>query len=396
MREQFAPVKTGWTTVAFGDVVRKVSDKVDPRESGLHRYVAGEHLDTDDLRIRRWGHIGNDYLGPAFHMRFKPGQVLYGSRRTYLRKVALAEFEGITANTTYVLETKDPETLLPELLPFIMQTEAFHEHSVSRSKGSVNPYINFSDIACFEFMLPPVQEQADLVELLAAARAHTDALIAHVDASRTVVHSAVDDVFGRSTRGDGDETARLKSLSTKIVDGVHHTPAYVESGVPFLTVENLTRGSSIDFSDTRFISEKDHREFIRRAHPEKGDVLISKDGTLGVPRVVDTDREFSVFVSVALVKPKADLLDPWFLRFYFESSLFKRHIASRASGSALKHIHLVDLRESPVPRMTIDDQKKAAEKLSSVHRGQSVAESRVTQARDFYKRVLTATMEGTE
>src|SRR6056297_2991352 len=114
MLEQVISNKAGWTRVAFGDVVRKVSDKVDPWESGLERYVAGDHMDTDDLRIRRWGLIGDDYLGPAFHMRFKPGHVLYGSRRTYLRKVALADFEGITANTTYVLETKDPKVLMPE------------------------------------------------------------------------------------------------------------------------------------------------------------------------------------------------------------------------------------------------------------------------------------------
>src|SRR6266850_6402967 len=95
-----------WTRVAFGDVVRLVRDRVDPGHTDLQRYVAGEHMDTDDPRIRRWGLIGDGYLGPAFHMRFKPGHVLYGSRRTYLRKVALADFEGITANTTFVLEPK--------------------------------------------------------------------------------------------------------------------------------------------------------------------------------------------------------------------------------------------------------------------------------------------------
>ena len=63
----------------------------------------------------------------------------YGSRRTYLRKVALADFEGITANTTFVLRTKDPAQLLPELLPFLMQTEAFHSYSIKHSKGSVTP-----------------------------------------------------------------------------------------------------------------------------------------------------------------------------------------------------------------------------------------------------------------
>lgn len=133
-------------TVKFGDVVRQVKDKVDPQTAGLERFVAGEHMDTDNLHIRRWGDVGAGYLGPAFHMRFKPGQVLYGSRRTYLRKVAIAEFEGITANTTYVIESKDPEVLLPDFLPFIMQTDSFNEHSIKQSKGSVNPYINFSDV----------------------------------------------------------------------------------------------------------------------------------------------------------------------------------------------------------------------------------------------------------
>jgi len=160
-----------WTRVALGDVVRQVKDRVDPEQSGLERYIAGEHMDTDDLRLRRWGEIGDGYLGPAFHMRFKPGHVLYGSRRTYLRKVAVADFEGITANTTYVLEPKDPNVLLPGLLPFIMQTEAFNQHSVRESKGSVNPYVNFSDLAWYEFALPPIEEQRRIVALCRAANA---------------------------------------------------------------------------------------------------------------------------------------------------------------------------------------------------------------------------------
>ena len=124
-------LKPGWTRVAFGDVVRQVKDRVDPETSGLERYVAGEHMDTEAPRIRRWGTVGDGYLGPAFHMRFRPGQVLYGSRRTYLRKVVVADFEGITANTTFVLETKNPDILLPELLPFVMQQESFHDHSIA-------------------------------------------------------------------------------------------------------------------------------------------------------------------------------------------------------------------------------------------------------------------------
>src|SRR5436309_3100646 len=134
-------LKRGWRIVRFGDVVRNVQVNVNPEESGLERYVAGEHMETDNLHIKRWGTIGDGYLGPAFHQKFVKGQVLYGSRRTYLRKVAVAEFDGICANTTFVLESNEDE-LLQDLLPFIMQTEAFTQHSIDQSKGSVNPYIN--------------------------------------------------------------------------------------------------------------------------------------------------------------------------------------------------------------------------------------------------------------
>ncbi len=155
-------------------------------------------MDTDDLRLRRWGTVGDGYLGPAFHARFRPGQVLYGSRRTYLRKVTVAEFEGVTANTTFVIETKDPNLLLPALLPFVMQTEAFHEHSIKKSKGSVNPYVNFSDIAAYEFALPPLDEQHRIAATLRECDRATQALHALVEAMRVAQASVFDTLLANS------------------------------------------------------------------------------------------------------------------------------------------------------------------------------------------------------
>jgi restriction endonuclease S subunit len=87
--------------------------------------------------------------------------------------VAVAEFDGICANTTFVLEPKGDE-LLPELLPFVMQTDSFNTHAVKQSRGSVNPYVNFRDIAWYEFSLPPRKEQRRIAEILwAADEAHT-------------------------------------------------------------------------------------------------------------------------------------------------------------------------------------------------------------------------------
>lgn len=169
--------RSDWELVSFGDVAKKQNTSVDRENTDLTRYVAGEHMGSEDLHIRQWGEIGEDYLGPAFTRKFEKGDILYGSRRTYLRKVAVAHFDGITANTTFVIKP-NKKLIQPRLLPFVMLSEGFAQHSIRNSKGSVNPYINWKDIANYEFLLPPKDQQAKLAELLWAADAVEEKMIA--------------------------------------------------------------------------------------------------------------------------------------------------------------------------------------------------------------------------
>lgn len=155
--------------VKFGDVVRDVKSNVDRTNNPYEFYVAGDHMDTEDFHIHRRGSFATDDVGPAFVRIFHPGQVLYGSRRTYLKKVCVADFDGICSNTTFVLETKDEEVLLQRLLPFLMLSDSFTDWSIKHSKGSTNPYILFSDLAAYEFSLPPIDRQRELADLLWAA-----------------------------------------------------------------------------------------------------------------------------------------------------------------------------------------------------------------------------------
>ena len=87
--------RSNWQRVRFGDVVNVLKEQVDPSSGEVDRYVAGEHMETENVHIRTWGNVGDGYLGPAFIRRFRKGQVLYGSRRTYLKKVAVAEWDGV-------------------------------------------------------------------------------------------------------------------------------------------------------------------------------------------------------------------------------------------------------------------------------------------------------------
>jgi len=151
--------------VNYCDVAEKIMRKIDPLAYGVKRIVAGENLESEDFKIRTWQIVGEGYLGPAFHVLFKPGDILYGSRRTYLKKVALADFEGVCANTTYVIRAKE-EFLLQDLLKHIMLSERFTQYSIGVSKGSTNPYINWKDLDNFSFQIPDLDTQKEIVKVL--------------------------------------------------------------------------------------------------------------------------------------------------------------------------------------------------------------------------------------
>jgi type I restriction enzyme S subunit len=167
---------------------------------------------------------------------------------------------------------------------------------------------------------------------------------------------------------EGWTWASVEQISTRVVDGVHKKPNYVPSGIPFVTVRNLTAGPGISLERLHYITPHDHQEFIRRANPEPGDILVSKDGTLGVIRVIKTEEVFSIFVSVALVKPVfRDMSD--FLAHALSAPQVQAQMVPKGSG--LQHIHLEDLREDCVPLPPLAEQTRI---VAEVERRLSVVE----------------------
>lgn len=157
--------RSDWQLVKFGDVAIQQKQSVNRENTELTRYVKGEHMYSEDIHLREWGELKDEYLGPAFIRKFEEGDILYGSRRTYLRKVVVAPFEGITSNTTFVVKANE-EKIDKRLLPFIMLSEGFSQHSIKNSKGSVNPYVNWKDLAGYEFLLPNKTKQEEICDLL--------------------------------------------------------------------------------------------------------------------------------------------------------------------------------------------------------------------------------------
>ncbi len=198
----------------FGDIVREIKEKVDRDNNPYDYFIAGDHMDTDELHLLRRGLFEGSDVGPAFIRVFKPGQVLYGSRRTYLRKVAVADFEGVTANTTFVLESKDESILLQSLLPFIMQSDRFVQHSIKRSKGSTNPYVLFSDLADYEVDLPDIHEQKRLSEVLWAIDSVKMSYKRLISATDDLVKSQFIEWFGSPIKNEKEwKSAKMSDVA---------------------------------------------------------------------------------------------------------------------------------------------------------------------------------------
>jgi type I restriction enzyme, S subunit len=157
-----------WVEVKLGDVVEHFKDRIPDRSKWtFDRYIGGEHFDEGAIRVTKSNPIeGNEeIIGSAFHMRFKPGDVLYVTRNPRLRKGGIVDFEGVCSNVTFTLRAKE-DRLLQTLLPFIIQTENFVMHTTNNAHGSTNPFLNWKDIAKYKLLLPPINEQKKISDIL--------------------------------------------------------------------------------------------------------------------------------------------------------------------------------------------------------------------------------------
>jgi type I restriction enzyme S subunit len=175
----------GWRIVRFGDVVRDVNESErNPLAAGLERFIGLEHIEPENLHLKRWGLLADGEI--SFTKRFRRGQVLFGKRRAYQRKVAVAEFDGICSSDILTFEPKG-DALFPELLPFIVQSDGFFEHALGTSSGSLSPRTRWSQLQDYEFPLPPKDEQRRIADILCAADAVSEKHLAGCQTVKSLI-----------------------------------------------------------------------------------------------------------------------------------------------------------------------------------------------------------------
>ena len=164
---------------------------------------------------------------------------------------------------------------------------------------------------------------------------------------------------------EGWEWVRLGSICWQITDGTHTTPAYTESGIPFLSVKDISKGR-LDFSNTKFISKETHKALIKRCNPQYGDILLTKVGTTGIAKVVDTHKEFSIFVSLALLKVYKNEIDPYYLEMTINSPLVREQSKEGTAGVGNKNLVLKKIKNFIIPLPPLNEQKRIVAKVDQL------------------------------
>lgn len=158
---------------------------------------------------------------------------------------------------------------------------------------------------------------------------------------------------------------KFSDVFYKITDGTHKTPKYVTNGIPFISVKNISTGQ-LSFSDIKYITKSEHEELYSRCDPEQGDILISKVGTTGVPVIVNTNEQFSLFVSVALLKYVHHLLDGNYLVYAFKSPYVYQQSQDNTRGVGNKNWVLDAIKNTCFPLPPLAEQHRIVARVEEL------------------------------
>ena len=350
--------------VLLGDVVNHIKDKVDKDTTDLEFYVGGEHIDGDEIMVRRKGRIEGSTIGPAFHMRFQRGDVLLMSRNPHLRKASMVDFDGICSDVSYVCRTKDEGILLQSLLPFILQTSEFWQFAEENKKGGLPFFLNWKDFARFEFELIPIEQQRQISDLLWAVERVKNAyreLIARTD---DLVKSQFIEMFGDPLNNTKElPVHQLSEFISFLTSGSRGWAKYhSDEGEWFITIKNV-KDCKISLEDVQCITPPQNVE-ADRTRLKEGDLLISITADLGRTGVVTKEiADHGAYINQHLTCIRLDrtVLNPLYVAYFMESDagkkqFFEKNLSSVKAGLNFDSIRTLQLLVPPV-----EDQRRFVE-----------------------------------
>jgi len=386
-------LKPGWKVWRFDQIATNVNERVDnPSESGMEHYVGLEHLDSDSLKIRRWGSPDDV---EATKLVFRKGDIIFGRRRAYQRKLGIAEFDGICSAHAMVLRAK-PDVVVPEFLPFFMQSDVFMNRAVEISVGSLSPTINWRTLAVQDFALPPLDAQGAIVELLNACAESTRRSEDALNAARHVLQAYKDTLVGRAGPGKSESCLLSGLLLQSPESGCSAPPRDAVTGHFVLGLASLSRTGYVsgDFKSVEPTSR------MLAARLAVGDLLISRSNTadrVGYVGIFTDERNDVSFPDTMMrLKPNPFLIDPRYLEALMQATPAREYLMRIAAGTSasMKKINRANLLNMPLRVPPLEDQRVFLATLGTLRKAMNAQLERLETARSFARKAAATALDG--
>lgn len=371
-------LKPGWKIWRFDQMATNVNVRIEnPSESGMEHYVGLEHLDADSLKIRRWG-TPDDV--EATKLMFKKGDIIFGRRRAYQRKLGVAEFDGICSAHAMVLRAK-PEVVLPEFLPFFMQSDLFMNRAVEISVGSLSPTINWKTIAVQEYALPSLEDQKQISALLDNVEAAKESYEMAFKTAQRLRDSLIQDAQINATK--------IKLGSVCAIQGGYafKSSDFCTSGIPLIRISNIQDGLVRVTEDTPRLPNE-HLSQSGKFLLRNGDLLMALSGaTTGKTGIYKDDQPALLNQRVARFGlADRNVIEPYLLNELVSQASSK--VLSLAAGSAQPNISTRDLELIEVAIPPISVQHELVKALRHIDSSVETFRQRKALLQQMQKRVL--------
>lgn len=360
--------KSDWQTFRFDKIAQKISERVDPNETDLDTYIGLTHIDGEDIHIRRNG-TSDDVKGTK--LRFYPGDVIFGRRRAYQRKAAIANMHGFCSAHALVLRA-NPEVIDPNLFPFFLHSDQFMHRAVDISVGSLSPTINWGKLKVQEFQIPPKEKQAQLAELLWSLDDVIEKKKNAKDRYETLYRKYLfDEVSGKSSKkSETWQEHKLNDISTSFSGLSGKSKKDFGTGKPFVTYMNVFSNSKVNPKQYDLVEVEEGES---QTQLQYGDILLTGSSEtpeeVGMSSVVLDNIEGYYLNSFCYGYRlnNFEVLLPEFARFLFRGQEVRNFMFKHAQGSTRFNLSKSTVKKKLVLRLpSISEQKRIAENLESM------------------------------
>ena len=341
----------------FEQIAINSTEKKKPVEEDRFTYLGLEHLDSGSLKVTRFG---SDVAPIGEKLVMRKGDVLFGKRRAYQKKVAIAPFDGIFSAHGMVLRP-NVEVIDPDFFPLFISSDYFLDAAIKISVGSLSPTINWRDLKILEFDLPDLETQRTLAAVLWSINDTMESYKKLISATDELVKSQFMEQFG-SYLGDETRCATVEQVCTVFADGDWiESKDQADDGIRLIQTGNVGNGVYLDKGErARYIDEE---TFVRLNCTEvlPNDILISRlPDPVGRACIIPDGLGKSITaVDCSIVRLKSHVLPEFFVA-YTMTTLYAAQIGSSVTGSTRKRISRKNLGQVVIPTPDIDQQEQFA------------------------------------